>query len=199
MWDQRYSEPEFAYGQQSNDFLVACLNAIPANSKVLCLAEGQGRNAVYLAQQGHEVTAVDQSAVGLQRAEQLAVEKGVSIHTVVADLAAFDLGENQWDAIVSIAAHLPPAVREKLHQRVKTALKPSGVFILEAYSPAHLALPGIGGPPPHQAELLMSLDLLHQELAGLNFEIAHEIERHLEEGQYHCGLSGVVQVLARKP
>ncbi|PLA74386.1 SAM-dependent methyltransferase [Hydrogenovibrio sp. SC-1] len=199
MWDQRYSEPEFAYGQKPNDFLVACLDAIPAKSKILCLAEGQGRNAVYLAQQGHEVTAVDQSKVGLQRAEQLATEKGVTIHTVVADLAEFDLGQHQWDAIVSIAAHLPPAIREKVHHQVQAALKPSGEFILEAYSPQHLNLPGIGGPPPHQAELLMSLELLQQELTGLNFEIAHEIERQVEEGQYHSGLSGVVQVLARNP
>lgn len=198
MWDQRYSEPEFAYGQQPNDFLVACLDAIPAKSQILCLAEGQGRNAVYLAQQGHEVTAVDQSAVGLQRAQQLAAEKGVTIQAVVADLAAFDLGHQQWDAIVSIAAHLPPAVREKVHHQIQTALNPAGVFILEAYSPEHLHLPGIGGPPPHQAELLMPLDILHQELAGLNFEIAHEIERDVEEGPYHSGLSGVVQVLARK-
>lgn len=92
MWDQRYSEPEFAYGQQPNDFLVTCLGSIPNNGKVLCLAEGQERNAVYLAQQGHQVTAVDQSAVCLQRAEQLAAEKGVTIQTVVADLADFELG-----------------------------------------------------------------------------------------------------------
>lgn len=199
MWDQRYSEPEFAYGQQPNDFLVACLSAIPNNGKVLCLAEGQGRNAVYLAQQGHQVSAVDQSAIGLQRAEQLAAEKGVTIQIVVADLADFELGQNQWDAIVSIAAHLPPVIRKKVHQQISTALKPNGVLILEAYTPAHLALPGIGGPPPHQAELLMSLDQLQQELAGLTFEVGHEIERHLEEGPYHSGLSGVVQILARKP
>lgn len=197
MWDERYSESELAYGQQPNDFLVTCLGAIPAKSKVLCLAEGQGRNAVYLAQNGHDVTAVDQSAVGLQRAQQLATEQGVSIQTVVTDLGDFDLGHHQWDAIVSIAAHLPPALREKVHHQVKTALKPSGVFILEAYSPAHLALAGIGGPPPDHAELLMSLDGLYQELAGLNFEIAHEIERQIEEGKYHSGLSGVVQILAR--
>lgn len=199
MWDERYSEPEWAYGCQPNDFLKAYSKHIPPQAKVLCLAEGQGRNAIFCAQLGHNVTAVDQSTVGLERAQQLAKQCGVAIKTIVADLADFDLGDQQWDAIISIAAHLPPQLRAKVHRQVVQALKPKGVFILEAYCPAHLELPGVGGPPPEHKALLMPLDMLQQELSGLQFKLAHEIEREISEGQYHQGLSGVVQILASKP
>jgi SAM-dependent methyltransferase len=160
------------------------------------LAEGEGRNAVLLATQGYSSTAVDQSSVGLQKAEELASEHEVKISTIVANLADYDLGSEVWDGIVSIAAHVPPPLRKKLHTQVVRALKPTGVFILEAYTERHLEMEGIGGPP--QKELFMSLAELHIELEGLEFVIGAEIERNMSEGKYHKGESAVVQVVAYK-
>ena len=112
MWDQRYSEEEFAYGTAPNDFLRDEYSRIPAGGRVLCLAEGEGRNAVFLAKQGYAVTAVDLSPVGLEKAQNLAFENGVEISIKVVDLAEFELGHEVWDGIVSIAAHVPPNVRK---------------------------------------------------------------------------------------
>ena len=101
MWDQRYSTEEFAYGTKPNEFLEANVSHLP-KGRVLSLAEGEGRNAVFLAKQGYEVTAVDSSLVGLNKAQKFAADEGVIIDFVHADLAEFDLGQNKWDGIISI-------------------------------------------------------------------------------------------------
>lgn len=198
MWDQRYNEDGFAYGTDPNDFLAAEFHRIPEGGRVLCLAEGEGRNAVFLAKQGFQVTAVDQSAVGLQKAEAFAKVQGVNIDTIVADLNDFDFGDNKWDGIISIAAHVPPVLRKKLHSNVVKSLGNKGVFILEAYTEAHLDMEGIGGPPPAQKALFMSIEALTEELDGLDFVIKTEVTRHMNEGKYHQGESAVVQVVASK-
>src|SRR5580765_5907093 len=104
-WDDRYAAPGWAFGDQPNDFLREEAHRLPARGRVLCLAEGQGRNAVYLATLGHDVTAMDQSAVGMGRAAELAAAHGVTIHTEVGDLTDFVIEPAAWDAIVSIYAH----------------------------------------------------------------------------------------------
>jgi 2-polyprenyl-3-methyl-5-hydroxy-6-metoxy-1,4-benzoquinol methylase len=136
MWDERYAAPGFAYGTAANDFLVDIERFFPRGARVLSLAEGEGRNAVWLAQQGHRVTGVDQSKVGFDKARALAAERGVVIDTVVADLSTFAIDEGVFDVIVSIWAHLPPPARVALHARVVAGLKPGGLFVLEAYTPA---------------------------------------------------------------
>ena len=196
MWNQRYATPGWAYGTEPNDFLRSVADRIPAGGRVLCLAEGQGRNAVFLAGVGFAVTAMDLSTVGIERARELARERGVHVQFEVGDLTDYDLGEASWDAIVSIFAHVPPTVRASLHGRVAKALRPGGVFILEAYTPAQLRHK-TGGPPT--AELMMTLDELHNELRGLDFEHGAEIEREVREGSHHTGRAAVVQLLARKP
>lgn len=195
IWDQRYATEDFVYGTTPNVFLVSVRDQIPAG-KILCLAEGEGRNAVFLAQRGGQVLAVDGSAVGLAKARQLAAAKQVHIETAVVDLAHYPIAPDSWDAIVSIFAHLPPALRQELHRQVVAGLRPGGVFVLEAYTPAQLALK-TGGP--QQVELLMTLSALRQELAGLEFLHAAEVERDVVEGKLHTGRGAVVQVLARKP
>jgi SAM-dependent methyltransferase len=199
MWDQRYSEAGFAYGTEPNDFLKAEYSIIPEGGRVLCLAEGEGRNAVFLARLGYQVTAVDQSSVGLEKAGKLALDHGVEIETIVADLNDFDLGVDQWDGIVSIWAHVPETLRHQLHKQVVAALKKNGVFLLEAYTVRHIDMEGVGGPPPEQADFFMSLDQLYSELEGLEMVHAVEIDRMISEGNYHVGESAVVQVVARKP
>lgn len=195
-FDQRFAEPGWAYGTEPNDFLRDRVGDIPGGGQVLCLAEGQGRNAVFLATLGYAVTAVDRSVPGLEKAQLLAAERGVPLTTRLADLAEFEIGIGAWDGIVSIFGHLPQALRQRVHRGVVAGLRPGGVFILEAYSPAQLAR-RTGGP--RSAELLMSVADLREELAGLEFVVAQEIDREVIEGKYHTGLASVVQVLARKP
>ena len=194
MWDKRYSEPGYAYGTEPNGFLASVADCIP-RGRVLCLAEGEGRNAVYLAGLGYEVTAVDTSTVGLVKAEALAHERGVSIETVNADLADYPIEPGEWQGVVSIFCHLPPVVRAALHERCLRGLAPGGVFVLEGFTPRQLEL-GTGGPKSR--ELLMELEIVRQELPGLRFEIAREVERDVGEGKYHNGIASVVQIIAVK-
>lgn len=195
MWDERYSEPGFAYGEAPNTFLAAVVERLP-RGRALCLAEGEGRNAVFLAERGFEVTAIDQSAVGLAKAERLAQSRGVSIETEVADLATYSVGPGAWNVIVSIFAHTPPAIRKRVHAQVPGGLRPGGMFVLEAYRPEQVGR-GTGGPPV--PELTMKLDELKVELAGLEFTHGESLEREVHEGKYHNGLSAVVQLVGRKP
>jgi len=194
MWDKRFSEPGYAYGTEPNGFLVSVADQIP-RGKVLCLAEGEGRNAVYLAGLGYQVTAVDTSTVGLAKAEALALDRGVTIDTVLADLAEYPIEPGAWQGIVSIYCHLPPVIRAALHERCLRGLAPGGVFVLEGFTPRQLEL-GTGGPKSR--ELLMELEVIRQELPGLRLEIAREIERELFEGEFHKGTAAVVQILAVK-
>ncbi len=197
MWDRRYAEPGLAYGAEPNDFLVeAAQRYLPAHGDVLSLGEGEGRNAIFLARRGLRVTGVDGSKVGLAKAAALARAQGVDLNLVVADLADYALGTAQWDAIVSIWCHLPPAVRGRVHRAVAAALKPGGVFVLEAYTPDQCAL-NTGGPPT--AELMMTLAGVREELAGLTFVVGEEKRRAVHEGPHHQGISAVLQVVARKP
>ena len=147
MWDERYSHTEFVYGTEPNDFLVSQVDALPMG-RVLCLGEGEGRNAVWLAKRGFDVTAVDASRVGLDKALKFAAAQGGDIRVIHSDLTDYDIEPDAWDAIVSIFCHLPPALRRKIHAQVVMGLKPKGVFLLEAYTPAQLSL-GTGGPAVH--------------------------------------------------
>jgi hypothetical protein len=196
MWDERYREQALTYGAEPNAFLVDQLGSLQPGS-CLCIAEGQGRNAVWLASQGFDVTAVDQSSVGMARAGELAKDRGVELTTQVADLADFDLGTARWDNIVSIFGHLPSVLRRDVHRRVVAALKPGGVFLVEAYTPAQLETSGTGGPS--DPDMLLTVDTLCSELAGLEALLAREITRQVNEGEFHKGEGAVVQFVARKP
>ena len=190
-WNHRYGLPGWAYGTEPNDFLRECAPLL--EGPVLCLGEGEGRNAVFLAQLGLEVTALDLSPKALEKAQQLAAERGVRLTTLEADLADFDLGEKRWGAIISIWCHLPPWLRERVHRDVARALRPGGRFVLEAYTPAQLAF-DTGGPK--SADLLFAPTSLRQELADLELERLEALEREVQEGDWHRGLSAVVQVMA---
>jgi SAM-dependent methyltransferase len=193
-WDERYSEPGFAYGTEPNDFLASVADRLP-RGPVLTLGEGEGRNAAFLAGLGHEVVAVDQSEAGLAKARRLAEERGVRVQTQQVDLRDYPIRPGAWAGIVSVFCHLPPPIRVPLHAAVVRGLRPGGVFILEAYSPRQFGR-GTGGPP--SPEMMVSLDDLTRELAGLEFLHARELEREVREGTYHTGLASVVQLLARR-
>lgn len=191
-WDDRYRADEYAYGREPNEFLRAEAHRI-APGRVLCLAEGEGRNAVFLARLGHKVTAVDFSVEGLRKAERLAREQQVEIATVHADLATYEPEVDAFTGIVAIFAHLPPPLRRRVHAWIAPALRAGGVYILEAYTPHQLAF-DTGGP--RDAALLMTLAGLREELAPLTIELGREVERQIHEGAFHGGRSATVQVVA---
>lgn len=195
-WDERYAVEGWAFGSEPNDFLSEHAHFLPPAGRVLCLAEGEGRNAVHLARLGHEVTGVDLSSVGLAKAQKLAASFGMRLHTEVGDLATWPIAPGTWDGIVSIFAHVPRDVRLALHPRVVAGLKPGGVLLLEAYRPEQL---GRGGGGPTDDSKLMTLAQLRDELAGLELTIAREIEREVVEGRYHSGMAAVVQIVGIKP
>jgi SAM-dependent methyltransferase len=195
MWDQRYQENKPVYGEAANDFLVEQVGLLRPGT-CLCLAEGQGRNAVWIAEQGFAVSAMDQSSVGMAKAAELAAARGVALETAVGDLAEFDLGSGKWDNIVSIFGHLPGPLRRDVHRRVVEALRPGGIFLLEAFTPDQLATEGTGGPA--DPDMLLTIAKLKAELAELEVVFAREIVRPVNEGDYHKGDCAVVQFIARK-
>jgi SAM-dependent methyltransferase len=194
MWDERFGSLEYIYGTEPNDFLASVASKIP-QGKVLCLADGEGRNGTYLASLGYEVVAVDQSTVGLAKAQKLAQEKQVQISTIHADLADFVIEPQAWDGIVSIFCHLPPDLRSQVYRQAVQGLKPNGVFVLEAFAPEQLSY-NTGGPK--NIDMLPALSQLQQELTGLDWEIARSLERNLDEGRYHSGKAAVIQIFGRK-
>ncbi|OTG94132.1 class I SAM-dependent methyltransferase [Acinetobacter sp. ANC 3832] len=194
MWDERYAEEEYAYGKQPNDFLVENFKVIP-KGKVLSLAEGEGRNAVFLAQQGYDVTAVDGSSVGLEKAQKLAQEKGVKITTIQADLDSYEIEANTWDGIISIFCPLTESQRQRIHQQVVAGLKENGVYLIEAYTPEQVEL-GTGGGK--SIETMTTKQSLEQDLSALKFLKLHQTIREIIEGKYHTGIGSVVQGIAVK-
>lgn len=196
MWDERYGRGELAYGEAPNDFLVEQIKQLRPGS-CLCLAEGQGRNAVWLAEQGFVVAAVDQSPIGMARALEFANSRGVVIQTEVADLREFDLGLQRWDNIVSIFGHLPSDLRRDVHRRAVAALRPGGVFLIEAYTPDQLETSGTGGPS--DVDMLLTSKLLSDEFEGMEILLSRELVRTVDEGEFHKGQGAVVQFIARKP
>jgi SAM-dependent methyltransferase len=194
-WNERFSEPGFAYGTEPNDYLVSVVDRIP-KGRILSLAEGEGRNAVYLASLGYDMTAVDSSSVGLLKAQKLAVERGVNITTIHADLAEFKIKPEQWEGIIAFYCHLPSSIRIPLHQAVVRGLKPGGVFALEAFTKEQIGN-DTGGPK--SLDMLMSLNELKSECAGLVFIHATELQRDVHEGRGHTGLASVAQILGVKP
>lgn len=194
-WDERYSEEGYAFGEEPNDFLVEVTDRIPAGD-VLVLGDGDGRNGVYLAQCGHRVVTIDLSPVGVEKSRALAASRAVTIDARVGDLETFDMGEHTWDAIVSIFCHVPSTLRDAVHRGIRQALKPGGVYVLEAYNEANIGR-GVGGP--QTPDMTVELAEVTDRFAGWEFDVAREVERDIVEGKFHNGVSATTQVLVRRP
>ncbi|MCA9033141.1 MAG: class I SAM-dependent methyltransferase [Planctomycetaceae bacterium] len=193
MWNERYSGDEYAYGTEPNTFLAE--HAHMLEGPVLSLAEGEGRNAVYLATLGLSVLGVDSSDVGLAKAQQLAKARNVEIETEVADLATFEPRANHYGAVISIWAHMPSLMRARLCPLIEQCLKPGGLVLLEAYSENQLHY-GTGGPKDR--DMLMTCEKIVQAFPNLETVLLTETEREIHEGKYHKGLSSVIQYIGQK-
>ncbi len=193
MWNEVYSGDDYYYGTSPNDFLVEHIGKL--SGRVLSLAEGEGRNAVFMAEQGLEAWAVDDSETGLAKARTLAASRNVSFDTEVVDLNDFVPPVGSIQGAISIFAHLPGAARRQLHQRVEQALQPGGIFLLEGYSQAQLPR-STGGPK--NPDMLFSLDELFKDFAHSDMLLGQEIEREVLEGRGHTGVASVVQLIMRK-
>ena len=195
-WDQQFSAAGYKYGEQPNAFLVSQAASLPPGARILVPGDGEGRNGVWLAQQGHRVLALDLSAVGLDKARALATRRGVTIRTQLADLAEWQPEAGAFDAVVLSFVHLPPALRTPVHRRLADALRPGGVLILEAFQPGQL---GRASGGPRQIELLYALSDLRSDFAGLlNEELGQACEVILDEGPGHQGAALVTRFRGRR-
>ena len=195
-WNSRYAEPGYAYGTEPNAFLVAQRHYLKLGMTALAVADGEGRNGVWLAQQGLDVLSVDASEVGLRKAQELAADRGVAIRTEKADLTTWSWPEQKFDVVAAIYVHFPPEVRVRLHRRMFEALKPGGVLILEAFTPEQLTYKS-GGPPV--AEMLYTADMLRIDFAGGEILLIEELVTELAEGKYHRGPGAAVRLVLRRP
>ncbi len=193
-WNESYAEKIFAYGIAPNEFYKEQLAKLP-KGKILFAAEGEGRNAVYAAQQGFEVFAFDSSSEGKNKAETLALENKVSIHYEVKGLEEVHHPENSFDVIVLVYAHFPYETRKKYHKKLVSFLKPNGTIIFEAFGKEQLNFQSGG---PKQLDMLFSEEEIRNEFPGLNFSYLATVETTLNEGPYHQGKGNVVRFIGQK-
>lgn len=193
MWDERYADKDYVYGTEPNAFLAEHVGLL--KGPVLSLAEGEGRNAVFMAGRGLDVLGVDGSAVGLEKAQNLARNRGVALRTEQVDLATYEPPVQAFGAVVSIFAHLPSPLRKRLHELVEQSLVPGGIFLLEGYSKNQIHR-DTGGPG--NLEMLLAREDIEREFPGCEVLLSQEIEREVVEGKAHNGMASVVQFIARK-
>ncbi len=195
-WDTRFGQEEFVYGREPNAFLAEHHLVFPKGARVLSLGEGEGRNAVFLARQGYDVTALDSSEAGMRKLSTLASQGGVLVSQRLEDMSRADLGVSRWNGIVNIFAHLPFAERQELYVKIRAALKGGGVFLSECFSPRQLDYESGG---PRDANLLIELDELLKAFEGFEILLAEETGVTLDEGPFHQGPASVIRFVARKP
>ncbi|WP_424136094.1 class I SAM-dependent methyltransferase [Roseomonas chloroacetimidivorans] len=194
-WDARYAGGGFAFGDAPNRYLEAQAAWLRPGMRALAIGDGEGRNGVWLAERGLEVTSVDWSAAGLAKAEALAAERGVALRTAVADLTRWDWPVGRFDLVAWIFVHLPPADRALVAERAVASLAPGGLLVLEAFTPAQ---EGRRSGGPRDPELLWSGDLVREHFAGLELLECLEGTVLLDEGPKHQGHAEVVRGLLRK-
>lgn len=193
-WDHNFSAAGFKYGTAPNAFLLEQAHRLAPGCDVLVPGDGEGRNGVWLAQQGHRVTAMDSSTVGLQKAQALAAERGVALQTVLGDLADWAPAPASVDAVVLTFVHLPTAIRAAAHQRLAAGLRPGGLLVLESFHPQQLQHRSGG---PKDEAMLYTPALLREDFAELDELLSWHGEVTLDEGPGHQGLAHVTRFIAR--
>lgn len=193
-WNERYGSETFVYGKSPNLFFKSVLDTLSAG-KLLLPCEGEGRNAVYAATKGWQVDAFDQSEAGQTKCRLLAREFQVTVHYEIADATAYDYGANRYDAVALIFAHFPSSIRGAIHSQCAKALRPGGLFILEAFTPEQLQYESGG---PKDPDMLYSEAILRGDAEGLDILQLETMITQLEEGPFHRGKASVIRLLARK-
>jgi SAM-dependent methyltransferase len=195
-WNERFSAPGYLFGTAPNRFLAAQKDRLMRGQRALAVADGEGRNGVWLAQQGLRVTSVDFSPVALAKARELARKSDVAIETIEADLANWSWPAAAYDVAVAIFIQFaPPPMRAKIFAGLQAALKPGGLLILEGYRPKQIEY-GTGGPP--HAENMYTRELLETAFAAMDILHLAEYDAEIEEGGGHKGMSALIDCVARK-
>lgn len=195
MWDERYADEEYAYGKEPNDFLKESIGLLPESGRILSLAEGEGRNAVFLAQEGFDVKAIDSSIEGIKKAERLAIENNVNLDYDQVNLEDFKFENESWGGVVSIFAHTSKKTQTILFGKIKKSLNSGGIFLLEGYNSKQLKN-NTGGPKSD--DMMFDLENLKSTFNDFEILIARDVKRVIQEGKYHIGSSDVVQFICRK-
>ena len=199
MWDARYEPEPYAYGEAANAFLVAQRAALEPGMRALVPGDGEGRNGVWLAEQGLVVDTLDLSAHGVAKARRLAAARGVSVNAVQADALAWDWPREAYDVVALIYLHLAADDRRFVHAARFAALKPGGLLILEAFRPEQLAARAAGARGgPREAHLLYTRAELAADFAGQDIVELAEASAVLEGGRLHVGASEVVRAVVRR-
>ena len=193
-WNERYSEKEYIYGEEPNIFFAEQLKNMKTG-KIILPCEGEGRNAVYAASCGWEVSAFDSSEAGKTKALQLSAAKGVSINYTIDDATIITYGENSVDVVAFIYAHFPSDIRKQIHQKAITWLKPGSKIILEAFNPQQLQN-NSGGP--NELSMLYTEDMMKEDFASLNIELIQNLTTELREGKYHEGKADIIRFVGIK-
>lgn len=196
-WDERYAKPGFLFGEAPNAFLQSQLPLLKPGMSALSVADGEGRNGVWLAGQGLRVHAVDASPVALEKSRQLAARRGVSLQWEEADLESWSWPQTDYDLVVAIFTQfVGPEGRARQFAGIRQALKPGGLLIMQGYTPRQIEY-GTGGPP--HAENMYTEELLRAAFG--DWEILHLAEHDdvVDEGAGHSGMSALIDLVARKP
>jgi cyclopropane fatty-acyl-phospholipid synthase-like methyltransferase len=196
-WNERYAAPGFLFGKQPADFLVASADYLHPGQTALAVADGEGRNSVYMAEQGLAVTAIDNSPVAIEKAQGLAAERGVSVDFREVDVLGWTWPEGTFDLVVGIFIQFaPPEVRPALFAGMKQALKPGGTLLLHGYRPEQIEY-ATGGPP--HAENMYTEALLREAFGDMEILRLEAYDKEIQEGEGHSGMSALIDLVARKP
>ena len=198
-WNDKYRGEAYAYGEEANNYLKEKLLKL-APGRILFPAEGEGRNAVFAAKQGWEVSAFDISTEGQKKALRLAEKNDVRIDYLLGDLPSLAYQSQSFDALAMIYVHLPFSLRKPYHQLLNSYLRRGGMLIFEAFSKNHLAYnaenPAVGGPK--ELSMLFSTDEILKDFEDYDVIELEEREVELNEGFGHRGKGSVIRFLGRK-
>ena len=195
-WEDRYGVPDYVFGRAPNYFLASCKPLLPRSGKALAVADGEGRNGVWLAEQGLDVLSIDFAPSAQRKASALAKERGVTVRFLQADVHDWDYPEAAFDVVVEIFTQFStPAERARKWAGMRKALKPGGLLIIQGYTPKQLQY-GTGGPK--QIENLYTRAMLEDAFRGFRDMTIVEEELDLHEGTSHGGMSAVINLTARK-
>ena len=193
-WDAKFEGQDYKYGTRPNAFLVDKSWRLKPGARILVPGDGEGRNGVWLAEQGHSVVTVDASPRGIQKATKLALDRGVRLNASCADLRDWAWPTGVFDVVVATFLHLTPDHRPGIHRSMLQAVVPGGLVILEAFTPDQLQYRSGG---PKAPAMLYSADLLRDDFATADILELEETETELAEGPYHAGRAAVVRLVAR--